>query len=228
MVNEYQLRVLPQVAASEQAIKEYISREKGCNLQSIYGVRVLRRSIDARQRTVYVNLAVRVFVNEMPPKDEYRHRDYPNVEGHDTVIVVGAGLLNDRVFNKKVLCIFMGAFADEQSVTVVVVVISPVNLPVENTCLVAPFCSRLPVLSVVDLVVFFKRTLLRRDPKSETCISHFLDLCRNCAKTLLGSASVTGEFFTVRVNRTKIGPVFVVSRSSDRNVPTVVKKKNKT
>ena len=91
MVNEYQLRVLPQVAASEQAIKEYISREKGCNLQSIYGVRVLRRSIDARQRTVYVNLAVRVFVNEMPPKDEYRHRDYPNVEGHDTVIVVGAG-----------------------------------------------------------------------------------------------------------------------------------------
>ena len=91
MIYEYQLRVLPQVAANEQALKEYLTREKGHSLRSINAVRILRRSIDARQRTVYVNLSVRLFVNEMPPADEYRHREYPNVAGKEPLIIVGAG-----------------------------------------------------------------------------------------------------------------------------------------
>ena len=58
MTYDYQIRVLPQVAASEQAIKEFLAREKGHNVRSMTAVRVLRRSIDARQRTIYVNLTV--------------------------------------------------------------------------------------------------------------------------------------------------------------------------
>lgn len=91
MVYEYQIRVLPQVAASEQSIKEYLAHEKGLNLRSINAVRVLRRSIDARQRTIYVNLSVRVFVNEVPTAEEYVSREYRNVDGAKPVIVVGAG-----------------------------------------------------------------------------------------------------------------------------------------
>lgn len=91
MTYDYQIRVLPQVAANEQAIKEFVAREKGINARSINAVRVLRRSIDARQRTIFVNLTVRLFVNEMPKNDEYVSRDYPNVEGKKPVIVVGAG-----------------------------------------------------------------------------------------------------------------------------------------
>lgn len=91
MVYEYQIRVLPQVAASEQAIKEYVAREKGHDARSINAVRVLRRSIDARQRTIYVNLSVRLFVNEMPTGDEYQRREYRNVENAKPVVVVGAG-----------------------------------------------------------------------------------------------------------------------------------------
>ena len=91
MTYDYQIRVLPQVAANEQAIKEFVAREKGLKPSTINAVRVLRRSIDARQRTIYINLSVRVFVNEQPTKDEYVHRDYPNVEGAAPVIVVGAG-----------------------------------------------------------------------------------------------------------------------------------------
>lgn len=91
MIHEFALRVLPSVAVGEHSLKEYISREKGVDLRSINAVRVLRRSIDARQRTIYVNVTVRVFVNENPPMDEYVRREYGNVADARHVIVVGAG-----------------------------------------------------------------------------------------------------------------------------------------
>ena len=91
MTHEFQIRVLPQQAASEQTIKDYIARDRGIDIRTIYGVRVLRRSIDARQRTVYVNLTVRVYVNEMPQDDVYRHTEYRDVSGRPQVIVVGEG-----------------------------------------------------------------------------------------------------------------------------------------
>ena len=68
MIQEYQLRVLPEQAASEQHIKQYVSREKGLDIRTIHAVRVLKRSIDARQRTIYVNLKVQVFINETLPR----------------------------------------------------------------------------------------------------------------------------------------------------------------
>ena len=91
MTSEYNIRVLPQVAFSEQSIKAYLIQEKGLDAKSLMAVRVLKKSIDARQRTIFVNLTVRAFVNELPPKDEYTHTEYPNVEGKPQVVVVGAG-----------------------------------------------------------------------------------------------------------------------------------------
>ena len=52
MIQEYQLRVLPETAANEQRLKEYLSKEKGIGLHEMTAVRILKRSIDARQRTV--------------------------------------------------------------------------------------------------------------------------------------------------------------------------------
>lgn len=91
MINEYQIRVLPHQAVNEQAVRKYIAQAKGLDERTIKGVRVLRRSIDARQRTIFVNLTIRVFVNEAPPVDEYVAREYGNVEGCPAVVVVGAG-----------------------------------------------------------------------------------------------------------------------------------------
>lgn len=91
MIHEYQLRILPEQAASEQSLKQYISREKGLDVRTINAIRILKRSIDARQRTIYVNLTIRVFVNETPSEEEFVRTDYPNVEGRPAVIVVGAG-----------------------------------------------------------------------------------------------------------------------------------------
>ena len=91
MIHEYQLRILPEQAASEQSLKQYISREKGLDVRTINAIRILKRSIDARQRTIYINLTIRVFVNETPSEDEFERTDYPNIEGRPAVIVVGAG-----------------------------------------------------------------------------------------------------------------------------------------
>lgn len=91
MIQEYQLRVLPEQAASEQAIKKYLLHEKGMDVRSLVAVRVLKRSIDARQRTIFVNLKVRCYINEQPQDDEYVHTEYQNVEGKPQAVVVGAG-----------------------------------------------------------------------------------------------------------------------------------------
>ena len=91
MIQEYQIRVQPQVAANEQALRSWLADEYGFDVRTITAVRILRRSIDARQRTIFVNLKVRVFINEQPQDDEYLHTVYPDVSDCPPVIVVGAG-----------------------------------------------------------------------------------------------------------------------------------------
>lgn len=91
MIQEYNIRVLPEVAANEQQLKAYLVHEKGLDEKTLNATRILKRSIDARQRTVFVNLTVRAYVNEVPKDDEYQHTVYNNVEGRPQVIVVGAG-----------------------------------------------------------------------------------------------------------------------------------------
>lgn len=91
MIQEYQLRILPEIAANEQRLKSYLAQEKGLNLRDIQATRILKRSIDARQRTIFINLKVRVYINELPKEDEYEHTVYNKVEGKPQVVVVGAG-----------------------------------------------------------------------------------------------------------------------------------------
>ena len=88
---ELSIRVLPQIAANENNIKEYIGREQGIDTRTVNAVRILKRSIDARQRQVFVNLKVRVYVNEIPADDEYTPTEYRDVHDRPRVIVVGEG-----------------------------------------------------------------------------------------------------------------------------------------
>ena len=91
MIQEFQLRALPEQAISEQALKQFIGREKGLDIRTIHSIRVLKRSIDARQRTIYVNLKVRLYINEIPHDEEFVRTEYRKVENSPQVIVVGAG-----------------------------------------------------------------------------------------------------------------------------------------
>ena len=91
MIEEYQLRVLPQVAATESLLKDYLQKEKGIDARSVRHIRTLKRSIDARQRTIFVNLKVRVYINEEPTDDAFTPTEYHDVSDAPQVIVVGAG-----------------------------------------------------------------------------------------------------------------------------------------
>ena len=91
MSTEYDIRVIPKVASQEALLKEFLSREKGLDVKRIYGVRILRRSIDARSHTVLVNLRVRVFVDEQPTMPELLTTNYHDVSAAKQVVVVGAG-----------------------------------------------------------------------------------------------------------------------------------------
>ena len=83
--------MLPEVAADTALLRQYVADEKGLAISALKGIRVLKRSIDARQRTIFVNLKVRLYINEQPTDDEYVHTDYPDVSDKPQVIVVGAG-----------------------------------------------------------------------------------------------------------------------------------------
>lgn len=91
MIKELQLRVLPEEAANEQSLKLIAARETGANIDDIHAVRVLKRSIDARQRTIFVNLKLQVFINEKPDKTLWNEVEYKDVSNAKAVIVVGAG-----------------------------------------------------------------------------------------------------------------------------------------
>ena len=88
MVHELNLRILPRQAYNEQSIITYLRQEKGINAGA---VKVIRRSIDARQRTIYVNLTVIAYVGEEPPQLDFEPYIYKDVSDRPSVVVVGAG-----------------------------------------------------------------------------------------------------------------------------------------
>ena len=91
MIKELQVRVVPSVAASMSVLADHVAREKGIDRRTITHIRVVKKSIDARQRTIYVNLTLRIYINEQPQDDAYPQTIYQDVSEGRPVIVVGAG-----------------------------------------------------------------------------------------------------------------------------------------
>lgn len=85
------LRVLPQIAAQDRELRRYVAGEMAIDARTICDLRIRRRSIDARQRTIYVNLTVDVYVNETAPETDFAPIEYSDVSRGKQAIVVGAG-----------------------------------------------------------------------------------------------------------------------------------------
>ena len=92
MIQEYQIRVSPRTAANTGEIVQHLATYNDTPAQSIQGIRILKRSIDARQRNIVVNLKVRVYVDE-PMTDDYLVPpiEYKPVDGKRQAVVVGMG-----------------------------------------------------------------------------------------------------------------------------------------
>jgi uncharacterized FAD-dependent dehydrogenase len=90
MIKEINMRLLPVDAANEHSLRRAYCRETGESPASVRAIHVLRRSIDARQREKYVNVTLRVFVDQEPPVAA-PPPEYQNVSGAKSVTIVGAG-----------------------------------------------------------------------------------------------------------------------------------------
>ena len=91
MIKEISIRILPQQAATENGIKDFLGREYALNKNEIQAVRILKRSIDARKRQVFINLTVRIYINEQPQDDLFIPISYGDVSDRQPAVVVGAG-----------------------------------------------------------------------------------------------------------------------------------------
>ena len=81
----------PEEAADETTIRRNAAGELKIPSSSIRELRIVKRSVDARQRIIKVNLTVEVFTGIEPfaPSPEPFHLQ--NVSGREEVIIVGAG-----------------------------------------------------------------------------------------------------------------------------------------
>ncbi|WP_060873321.1 NAD(P)/FAD-dependent oxidoreductase [Myroides odoratus] len=92
MPQELLLQVLPEVAASADLLTSHVAQHIQSSVSDIQHITILKRSIDARQRIVKINLKVLVFF--AGEEVVHRHIDFPaykNVKDAKRVIVVGAG-----------------------------------------------------------------------------------------------------------------------------------------
>lgn len=91
MQKEIQLRVFPEIAGQPQQLKRHVSKKIGIPEDQIPHIEILRRSVDARQKQVYINLKVQVFVNEDFEEIPTKLPDYANVRNAKEVLIVGLG-----------------------------------------------------------------------------------------------------------------------------------------
>ncbi len=91
MIKEINVRVNPRTAVTGELLKRNVSDELGIPVSHITAVRTVRSSIDARQRAVFFNLSLRVYVDEPAPAGLFEPIDYPDVGKAPGVTVVGAG-----------------------------------------------------------------------------------------------------------------------------------------
>lgn len=91
MKNEFQLRVSPEIASEKNLLKKEVSRYAGIPVARIDHVEVLKRSIDARQREVKINLKVEVYIDEKASLPTHNLPDYKEVSTKEEVLIIGAG-----------------------------------------------------------------------------------------------------------------------------------------
>ncbi len=91
MKHELQLVVSPEEAVNEQTIKEIVAQQLFTSTTNITFFKILKRSVDARSRTIKINLKIEVYINEPAPTPINYKINYPDVNSKKSIIIVGAG-----------------------------------------------------------------------------------------------------------------------------------------
>jgi uncharacterized FAD-dependent dehydrogenase len=92
MPRELLLQVSPEIASNEILLKDYLSKQIKVSSSEIQHISILKRSIDARQKVVKINLKVAIFLQgENFVAQKIQLPNYKDVSNSQEVIVVGAG-----------------------------------------------------------------------------------------------------------------------------------------
>lgn len=92
MPQELLLQVTPEIATNELLLKDYLSKQIKVSVAEIQHVSILKRSIDARQKAIKINLKVTIYLRGEPFQEtKIQLPDYKNVASAQEVIVIGAG-----------------------------------------------------------------------------------------------------------------------------------------
>lgn len=90
MQKQIELAIIPEKLADLEFIRQEAAKKSGIPLDRLKGVRLEKRSIDARGRKVLYRLRLLLFVDE-PAQRPFFHVHYPDVSEAVPVIIVGAG-----------------------------------------------------------------------------------------------------------------------------------------
>ncbi|WP_017494913.1 NAD(P)/FAD-dependent oxidoreductase [Flavobacterium sp. WG21] len=92
MPRELLLQVTPEIAANELLLKDHLSKQIKVSPKEIQHVSILKRSIDARQKAIKINLKVIIYLQGEPFQEtKIELPVYKDVSSAQEVIVVGAG-----------------------------------------------------------------------------------------------------------------------------------------
>ena len=92
MPKELLLQVTPEVAHDEIQLRSHVSKLLQVSVHEIQHLVVLKRSIDARQRSIKFNLKLSVFMSNEPLiLENIQLPPYPDVSNSQEILVVGAG-----------------------------------------------------------------------------------------------------------------------------------------
>jgi uncharacterized FAD-dependent dehydrogenase len=92
MQKKIPLRLLPSELQDENLVKERIARHEGVHPKKVSGYHILKRSLDARGKTIYFNLSVLAFIDEpfhQREKKAFNFRDTTSAEKR--ILIIGAG-----------------------------------------------------------------------------------------------------------------------------------------
>ncbi|KAA1246151.1 NAD(P)/FAD-dependent oxidoreductase [Aquimarina sp. RZ0] len=91
MQYEFTIQVSPETAADFEKLRFQVARKNGIPTQEIRHINILKRSIDARQKIIKINLKVRVYVQEDFINTPIQLPAYADVSNSTEIVIVGAG-----------------------------------------------------------------------------------------------------------------------------------------
>ncbi|MDQ6904193.1 MAG: FAD-binding protein, partial [Bacteroidota bacterium] len=92
MQQKISLKILPHEASDNAAIQLCIAKASGKKKHEITGFQILKKSIDARSKTAWINMTVNAYINEPFIKREADEFLLKNVtHSQKKVVIIGAG-----------------------------------------------------------------------------------------------------------------------------------------